>query len=116
MEEGQILTKAARHYRRVFQASTQQRSIPIDMYASRLVENGKLGRIRKVIVCNFLAPERWTPKPEQPKSAGLDWDQWCNQTEFRPYHSALHRGWHNYLGLRRRRPILGRDRLGNALA
>ena len=96
VHEGQVLTKAARHYRRIFQAGTQQRSIPINMYASRLVAGGRIGRIRKVIVCNFLAPERWTPKPEQPKPAGLDWDQWCNQTELKPYHSALHRGWHNY--------------------
>ncbi len=96
VHEGQVLTKAARHYRRVLQVGTQQRSIPMNMFASRLVETGKIGRIRKVIVCNFLAPERWVPKPAQPKPPGLDWDQWCNQTELRPYHSALHRGWSNY--------------------
>jgi len=96
VREGQILARAARHYRRVFQAGTQQRSIPINMFASRLVAAGKLGKIRKVIACNFLAPHRWTPKPAQPVPAGLDWDQWCNQTELRPYHSALHHGWTNY--------------------
>ena len=96
VHEGQVLTKAARHYRRVLQVGTQQRSIPMNMFASRLVETGKIGRIRKVIVCNFLPPERWVPKPAQPKPPGLDWDQWCNQTELRPYHSALHRGWSNY--------------------
>lgn len=96
VEEGQILTKAARHYKRILQVGTQQRSIPINHFASRLVEKGKIGHIRKVVVCNFLAPQRWTPKPEQPKPPGLDWDQWCNQTELRPYHSDLHRGWTNY--------------------
>ncbi|MBM3740261.1 MAG: Gfo/Idh/MocA family oxidoreductase [Acidobacteria bacterium] len=96
VEEGQILTKAARHYRRVLQVGTQQRSIPVNVFASNLVETGKIGRIRKVIVCNFFAPRRWTPKPEQPIPAGLDWDQWCNQTELRPYHADLHRGWYNY--------------------
>ncbi len=96
VQEGQVLTKAARHYRRIFQVGTQQRSIPINIFASRLVETGKIGQIRKVVVCNFLAPERWTPKPEQPKPAGLDWDQWCNQTELRPYNSKLLNGWHNY--------------------
>ncbi len=94
--EGQILSRAARYYRRVFQVGTQQRSIPMNLFASRLVETGKIGSIRKVIVCNFLAPLRWTPKPEQPKPPGLDWEQWCNQTELRPYHSGLHLGWHNY--------------------
>lgn len=96
VQEGQILTRAARHYRRVFQVGTQQRSIPRNIYASRLVETGKIGRIRKVVVCNFLAPLRWTPKPAQPKPPGLDWDLWCNQTELRPYHQDLHYGWHNY--------------------
>jgi predicted dehydrogenase len=96
VHEGQTLIKAARHYQRIFQAGTQQRSIPINMYASRMVAAGKLGSIRKVIVCNFLAPHRWNPRAAEPMPPGLDWDQWCNQTPLRPYHSALHRGWHNY--------------------
>ena len=93
VEEGRILTRAVRRYKRVLQTGTQQRSMPIDIYASRLVRSGKIGKIEKVIVCNFLAPERWKPLPEQPVPEGLDWDQWCNQTELRPYHQQLHRGW-----------------------
>lgn len=94
--EGQYLLKAARHYKRVMQVGTQQRSIPINMYASRLVASGKLGAIKKVIVCNFLAPHLWEDKPEQPKPPGLDWEQFCNQAALRPYHSSLHRNWHSY--------------------
>jgi hypothetical protein len=67
--------------------------MPINMYASELVAGGKIGRIEKVTVCNFLGPERWTPKPAQPTPVGLDWDQWCNQTPLRPYHPELHGGW-----------------------
>ncbi|MBI4874217.1 MAG: Gfo/Idh/MocA family oxidoreductase [Acidobacteria bacterium] len=93
VEEGQVLVKAVRHYKRVLQTGTQQRSMPINIYASRLVSGGKLGKIKKVIVCNFIGPERWTPKPAEPMPEGLDWDRWCNQTELRPYHSQLHRGW-----------------------
>jgi predicted dehydrogenase len=93
VEEGRILARAVRRYKRVLQTGTQQRSMPIDIYASRLVSSGKIGKIEKVIVCNFLAPERWKPLPEQPVPEGLDWDQWCNQTELRPYHQQLHRGW-----------------------
>jgi predicted dehydrogenase len=91
--EGQALVKAARTYKRVFQAGTQQRSMPINLYASSLVAEGKLGRIKKVIVCNFLAPARWGEKPAEAVPEGLNWDEWCNQTELRPYHSELHRGW-----------------------
>ena len=93
VEEGQILIKTVRYYKRVLQTGTQQRSMPINVYASDLVRKGKIGKIEKVIVCNFLAPERWTPKPAEPMPEGLDWDMWCNQTELRPYHPQLHRGW-----------------------
>ncbi|MBI4910375.1 MAG: Gfo/Idh/MocA family oxidoreductase [Acidobacteria bacterium] len=93
VEEGRTLVRAVRYHKRVLQTGTQQRSMPINMYASKLVESGKIGKIEKVIVCNFLAPERWTPRAAEPMPEGLDWNQWCNQTELRPYHSQLHRGW-----------------------
>lgn len=93
VEEGRVLTRAVRHYRRVLQTGTQQRSMPINIYASNLVASGRIGKIEKVIVCNFLGPERWTPRPAEPVPEGLNWDLWCNQAELRPYHSLLHRGW-----------------------
>lgn len=91
--EGQALLHSARHYKRVVQVGTQQRSMPINMYASKLVADGKIGKVNKVIVCNFLAPARWDPKESEAMPEGLNWDEWCNQTELRPYHSDLHRGW-----------------------
>lgn len=93
VEEGQVLTRAVRRYKRVLQTGTQQRSMPINIYASELVSSGKIGKIAKVIVCNFIGPERWSPRPAEPVPAGLNWDLWCNQTELRPYHGQLHRGW-----------------------
>jgi predicted dehydrogenase len=93
VEEGQALTRAVRKLGRVLQTGTQQRSMPINIFASRLVSEGKIGKIDKVTVCNFIGPEKWTPQPEQAKPSGLDWDMWCNQTELRPYHPRLHREW-----------------------
>jgi len=93
IQEGRALADAGRRTRRVLQTGTQQRSMPINMYASKLVASGKIGDIKEVIVCNFFGPERWKPLPEQPVAEGLDWDHWCNQTELRPYHTQLHRGW-----------------------
>ena len=93
IEEGRVLANAARRYKRILQTGTQQRSIPINVFASRLVSSGRIGRIEKVTVCNFLGPERWIDKPAQAAPAGLDWDQWCNQTPLRPYHVDLHRSW-----------------------
>ncbi|HOA75623.1 MAG TPA: Gfo/Idh/MocA family oxidoreductase [Phycisphaerae bacterium] len=91
--EGRTLVKAARKYNKVFQVGTQQRSIPSNVYASRLVREGAIGKIREVITLNFIAPETWQPQPAEPMPKGLDWDMWCNQTELRPYRTELHRGW-----------------------
>ncbi|MEJ5367238.1 MAG: Gfo/Idh/MocA family oxidoreductase [Bryobacteraceae bacterium] len=93
VEEGRVLRRAAARYNRILQCGTQQRSIPVNVWASRLIREGRLGRVKEVIACNFEPPKRWTPKPEQPMPEGLDWDQWCNQTELRPYHEALQRRW-----------------------
>jgi predicted dehydrogenase len=91
--EGRTLVRAVRKYKRVLTTGTQQRSMPRNIYASKLVREGAIGKIRSVIACNFTGPARWTPKPEQPMPEGLDWDQWCNQTELRPYHKQLQTQW-----------------------
>ena len=91
--EGRVLVKAVRKHDRILQTGTQQRSMPINMHASKLVREGAIGKVHTVIACNFEGPARWTPKPGQKVPQGLDWDQWCNQTELRPYHPELHFGW-----------------------
>jgi predicted dehydrogenase len=93
VEEGRVLANAVRKYSRILQTGTQQRSMPVNRYASELVRSGKIGKVRTVAVCNFLPGLKWTPQPEAEVPEGLDWDQWCNQTELRPYHPRLHRGW-----------------------
>lgn len=94
--EGRTLIKAARKYNRIFQAGTQQRSLPINVWASKLVREGAIGKVHTVLACNFTAPVTWQPQPEQPMPEGLDWDQWCNQTELRPYHPDLQYKWAKY--------------------
>jgi predicted dehydrogenase len=94
--EGRTMVRAARRYARVTQVGTQQRSIPINNWASDLVKNGALGKILTVIAPNFLGPERWTDQPGQPlpKDGGPNWwDVWTNQAVLRPYRGDLHHGW-----------------------
>ncbi len=94
--EGRSLVNAVRRNKRILQTGTQQRSMPINMHASKLVRDGAIGKIHTVVACNFLAPVRWEPKPAKPIPDGLNWDEWCNQTELRPYHPDIQFKWALY--------------------
>jgi predicted dehydrogenase len=90
------MVQAARKLNRVTQVGTQQRSMPINNWASDLVKNGALGKVHTVIAPNFVGPEKWVNQPEQPlPPEGRQgwWDRWTNQAESRPYHVQLHRNW-----------------------
>ncbi len=95
--EGRAMVECARRHKRVTQVGTQQRSIPLNNWASDLVANGALGKVHTVMAPNFVAPLIWTEQPEQPMPEGAGdaswWDLWTNQAVFRPYHQDLHRGW-----------------------
>ncbi len=93
--EGRAMVNAARRYERVTQVGTQQRSMPINNWASDLVKNGAIGEIRTVLAPNFVGPFRWTRTSSADVQEPVEpwWDQWTNQAELRPYDPALHRGW-----------------------
>jgi predicted dehydrogenase len=92
IEEGQYLIKAERKYRRIFQAGSQQRSIPINNFGSDLVLNGAIGKVHTVLCPNFIGPERRPSTPGQPTPEGMNWDLWCHQTPLIPYSPDLHPG------------------------
>jgi len=95
--EGRVLVNAVEKYNRILQTGSQQRSMPINVYASKLVREGAIGKVHTVITCNFLPGRVWKPHdtPDDcPK--GLDWDQWCNQTELRPYFQELYHSWGDF--------------------
>jgi predicted dehydrogenase len=94
--EGRQMVRAARRYKRVTQVGTQQRSMPINNWASDLVKSGALGKVKSVIAPNFVGPFRWTDQPAEAMPEGGSetwWDIWTNQAVLRPYHNQLHRGW-----------------------
>jgi predicted dehydrogenase len=96
ISEGRVLADAVQKTGRVLQVGSQQRSMPINQFASKLVREGAIGPVKEVITFNFLPPLDWMPRAAQPIPQGLDWNAWCNQTELRPYHSSLQFGWSNY--------------------
>lgn len=94
--EGREMVKCARKYKRVTQVGTQQRSMPLNNWASDLVKNGALGKVHTVLAPNFVGPIQWPGKPEEAMPEGANegwWDVWTNQAQLRPYHSELHRSW-----------------------
>ncbi len=94
--EGRQMVETARKYKRVTQVGTQQRSIPLNNWASDLVKNGAIGKIKTVLAPNFVGPVEWKPQPAQPMPEGGGknwWDIWTNQVELRPYHANLQYGW-----------------------
>lgn len=93
--EGRAMVDAARKYRRVTQVGTQQRSMPINNWASDLVKNGALGKIETVLAPNFVGPFDWrgddSATGEQTTEAW--WNVWSNQAPLRPYQPEIHRDW-----------------------
>jgi predicted dehydrogenase len=93
--EGRIMVQAARQLKRVTQVGTQQRSMPINNWASDLVKNGALGKIVTVLAPNFVGPFRWTKTSSKDVKGPVDrwWDIWSNQAELRPCEPEIQRGW-----------------------
>ena len=93
--EGRAMVNAARKLKCVTQVGTQQRSMPINNWASDLVKNGALGKIKAVLAPNFVGPFRWTKTSSADVKGPVEpwWDRWTNQAELRPHDKAIHRGW-----------------------
>ncbi|MHB8903037.1 MAG: Gfo/Idh/MocA family protein [Thermoguttaceae bacterium] len=97
--EGRAMVNLARKYKRVTQVGTQQRSIPLNNWASDLVQSGALGKIKTVLAPNFVGPVKWTDAEAQPMPEGGSdnwWDVWTNQAVMRPYHKQLQLGWSSW--------------------
>lgn len=93
--EGRAMVGAASKYARVTQVGTQQRSMPINNWASDLVKNGAIGRIQTVLAPNYVGPFQWTTTSAEPARGPVDrwWDVWTNQAELRPLLPELQSGW-----------------------
>ena len=75
IHEARAMVKAARKYDRVFQTGSMQRSSSEFRKACELVRNGRLGKIKQVIV-DVGPPSVPCDLPEEPMEPGLNWDLW----------------------------------------
>jgi len=86
IEEGRTLVKAARKTNRIVQCGSQQRSEAKFLKAAEYVRNGRLGKIKRVLV--GLVGVNWTTDPLVPDGAPppeLDYDMWLGPAPYRPY-------------------------------
>jgi predicted dehydrogenase len=90
------MVKAARKYDRVFQTGSMQRSSSEFRKACELVRNGRIGKVKQVIV-DVGPPSRPCDLPEEAMEPGLNWDMWLGPAPMRPYNSVLSpRGVHTH--------------------
>jgi predicted dehydrogenase len=96
--EGAAMLDAARQTGRTVQVGTHRRVSPHNISAREFLRSGKAGKIGMVrcFVNNAGGAEK--PHPNQPASAGLDWDMWCGPAPLRPFNTRIHpRGFRQFL-------------------
>ena len=87
--EGRALVNAVRRYSRVCQVGSQNRSMELNRFACQFLQNGGLGKISLVQLCNYPGPMRYEGLPEEPIPDGLAWDLFCGPTAVRPHNRKL---------------------------
>src|SRR5690606_35962665 len=86
VREAEQMVATARQYGAVFQVGSQQRSSANFRRACELVRNGRIGKVRRVLV-NIGEPSAPRTFEPQPVPAGLDWDRWLGPAPWAPYNA-----------------------------
>jgi predicted dehydrogenase len=89
IHEGRVLCETIRRYGRVFQMSTEDRSIPVYHRMAELVRNGRIGQLHTIRVG---LPEGWEirgdyGKEHKPQRVpdGFDYEMWLGPAPYAPY-------------------------------
>jgi predicted dehydrogenase len=87
VREGRALVNAVRHYDRVLQVGSQQRSMEMNRVACEMVRSGRLGKVLEVRAINYTGSEATPEKPlaKEAVPKGLDWNVWLNQAAWREF-------------------------------
>lgn len=93
--EGQKMLEAARKYGRIVQVGTQNRSAAYNRSAKKYIEEGKLGEVHFVRVCNMKLWGNRPPVPDSDPPPGLDWDLWNGPAPEHRYNAAFHNYWNH---------------------
>jgi len=85
IDEGKILIETIRKHRRVFQTSTEDRSLPMYHRMAELVRNGRIGKLQKIEVILPKQPTFAGDATPQPVPSELDYDMWLGPAPDAPY-------------------------------
>jgi predicted dehydrogenase len=85
IDEGKILIETIRKHQRVFQTSTEDRSLPEYHRMAELVRNGRIGKLQKIEV--ILPKQPTVPGDPTPQAIppDLDWQMWLGPAPDAPY-------------------------------
>ncbi len=85
IEEGRRLAETMKRYSRVFQWSTEDRSVDVYHRMCELVRNGRIGKVHTIKVELPSGPDQpGNPKPV-PVPEGFDYDMWLGPAPYAPY-------------------------------
>jgi predicted dehydrogenase len=85
VEEGRRLVETMKRYNRVFQWSTEDRSVDVYHRMCELVRNGRIGKVHTIKVeLPAGPPQRGDPQP-MPVPEGFDYDMWLGPAPWAPY-------------------------------
>ena len=88
IKEGRAMVKALKKNKSVLQVGSMQRSWSRFKKAKEIVESGKLGEIKKVIV-SVGDPARPYDLPAEKLPQGIDWNLWCGPAPLLDYNKIL---------------------------
>jgi predicted dehydrogenase len=83
--EGKILIETMRKHGRVFQTSTEDRSVREYHRIAELVRNGRVGKLQRIEVILPKQPDIPGDPTPQPVPPDFDWDMWLGPAPYAPY-------------------------------
>jgi predicted dehydrogenase len=88
IQEGKMLSKAVRKYKKVLGVGSQQRSDTSFQHAVNVVQSGKLGEIQKVFAYVGAPPTPYN-LPREIVPVDLNWDMWLGPNQYVHYNQEL---------------------------
>jgi predicted dehydrogenase len=89
IHESRVMVDTFRRHNRILQGGFQQRSVDDFAAARRLIQNGRIGKL-KTIYCNWYGTSQVLNLPPETPPPGLDWDMWLGPAPYHPFNSRYH--------------------------